>query len=137
MVRGEPVTRRAAKFREPDVYRWYPTTSRAEGRRNGLREMRTDTPAASIDFGPPKTYRRPRGGDVGPTEEAELLGRLAEIEKERQDLVDSLSANHARKDTLHKHSNCFTTTFLDTYRPPNTSRTMLLPGEGNGKIYSH
>lgn len=131
----EAVSRRAPKFREPE--RWQPSTAR-RGKDRGPKEKRTDAPAASIDTGPPRTYRRPakEWHEVGAKEEAELLGRLAEIESERDALLASLARNDGRKDRDHRYrGNC--NTFLDTYRPPDTSRCMLLPGETHGKIYSH
>lgn len=83
----QAVSRRAPKFREPDVYRWYPKTDPRASRTKGFVEKRTDTPAASIVAGPPSTYRIPRGGDVGDKERDELLERLAEIEQERVPLL--------------------------------------------------
>lgn len=131
-LRYQAVSRRAPKFREPDIYRWYP---KSDTRPSLTVEKRTDTPAAAVDARQ-RTYRIPRGGDVGDAEEAVLLERLAVIEQERAVLVADLAANSARKDTKHSHRGA-ANTFLDTYRPPETARGQLLPGETHGKIYSH
>ena len=119
------------------MYRWYPKQDSRPMDPIHF-EKRTDTPAASINTGPPKTYRRPRASDahVGEKEEKELLDRLAQIEQERNELLASIAENNKRKDTVHKYrGSC--NVFLDTYRAPETARTNLIPGETYGKIYSH
>ena len=56
--------------------------------------------------------------------------------RSQADLGAGLAANSARKDTAHKYRGS-SNTFLETYRPPETARASLLPGETYGKIYSH
>ena len=69
-------------------------------------------------------------------EVARLNARLAEVEAERATLEAELASNRARKNGGRRDRgglDCF----LDTYRPPVTARTNLLPGERSGKIFSH
>ena len=57
-------------------------------------------------------------------------------EKEREALEAELAANRARKNGGRRDRgglDCF----LDTYRPPETGRRHILPGERYGKIFSH
>ena len=88
-------------------------------------------------WGQARDARTPRTLKPEATEEdvLELTQRLAVINEEHQKLLGELAANRARKNGGYKdRGGC--NTFLETYRPKETARSAILPGERYGKIYT-